>query len=247
MKSKLSVTIITKNEAVNISRCLNSVSWADEIVVVDSGSTDDTLKICREYNCRIIESNWLGFGKTKQLAVAQAENDWILSIDADEELTPELQLEIRKLAEEDFGNQAYKIKRTSYYLGKKINFCGWQNDAPLRLFNRKMGGFNDKALHESVITHQQRSTLKNRMEHHTYPTLESHFRKMKFYGVITAEQLKKKGKKSSPFSAYIRGLLKFFKMYLLQFGFLDGINGFRLCKNSAWGVWYKYKRLWELN
>ena len=247
MKSKLSVTIITKNESANITRCLNSVSWADEIVVVDSGSTDDTLKICRRYKCRIIESEWLGFGKTKQLAVDQADNDWILSIDADEELTPELQKEIRELADFDFHNRAYKIKRNSYYLGQKIRFCGWQNDAPLRLFNKNEGSFNDKAVHESVVTSQQISILKHRMEHYTYPTLESHFRKMKFYGDIAAEQLKKRGRKTSPFSAYIRGIIKFCKMYLFQLGFLDGLNGFRLCKNSAWGVWYKYRRLWELS
>ncbi len=247
MSEKLSVTIITKNEEKNIERCLRSVKWADEIVVVDSGSQDKTRQICQTFGCRFVESEWLGFGKTKQLAVDSARYDWILSIDADEELSQTLQQEIRELAGKGFDSNAYRIRRSSYYLGKIIKYCGWQHDAPLRLFNRKLGQFNDKPLHESVITSQKIAFLKNRMFHYTYPTLESHFRKMQFYGDIAAERLNKMGKKCSPPGAIFRGLIKFIKMYILQLGFLDGAIGFQLCKNSAWGVWYKYQRLHVLN
>ncbi len=247
MDNKLSVTIITKNESKNIVRCLNSVSWADEIVVVDSGSTDETVNICQKFNCLVIESDWLGFGKTKQLAVNSASYDLILSIDADEELTLQLQREIKELVSRGLGNCAYRIRRSSFYLGKMIRFCGWQNDAPLRLFNRQVAAFNNKPLHESIITEQPVKTLKNRMLHYTYPTLESHFRKMKFYGDMAAKNLDAKGKNSSTIEALMRAFFKFIKMYLIQLGFLDGIIGFKLSKNSAWGVWYKYKRLAELH
>jgi|SRR5690554_943697 len=247
MSDKLSVTIITKNEEENIERCLRSVDWADEIVVVDSGSQDNTVQICRQFGCLIVESEWLGFGKTKQLAVDTASNDWILSIDADEELSQPLQKEISELTNQGFDDNAYRIRRSSFYLSKMIRYCGWQSDAPLRIFNRNQGGFNDKSVHESVITAQKIVSLKNRMLHYTYPTLESHFRKMKFYGDIAAENLYKKSKNCSSTGAIVRGLAKFIKMYTLQFGFLDGIIGYKLCKNSAWGVWYKYNQLHKLN
>jgi len=244
--NKLSVTIITKNEEFNIAKCLNSVSWADEIVVVDSGSTDNTLNICQDFKCKIIQSDWLGFGKTKQLAVDSASNDWILSVDADEELTPALQKEIQSLSVCSYNNIAYRIRRNSFYLGKLIRYCGWQFDAPLRLFNREMSRFNDKPVHESVVTKQPVAILKNSMNHYTYPTIESHFKKMEFYGEIAAQQMLTKGKGSNLLYAYLRALVKFIKMYFLQFGLLDGVIGFKLCKNSAYGVWYKYKRLRDL-
>jgi glycosyltransferase involved in cell wall biosynthesis len=247
MPVKLSVTIITKNEEKNIGRCLESLEGADEIVVVDSGSTDKTLEICRSFDCRIVETEWLGFGKTKQFAVNLAANDWILSIDADEELSPGLKREIIALKREEFGNKAYRIKRSSFYLGKMIRFCGWQTDAPLRIFNRLHGNFNDKPLHESVVTKQQVTTLKNRMYHYTYPTLESHFTKMRSYGDIAAQYLHSKGKKSCQSEACLRGVFKFLKMFILQLGFLDGLTGYKLCKNSAWGIRYKYQKLAELN
>ena len=246
MKSKISITIITKNEESNIARCLDSVSWADEIVVVDSGSTDNTLKICQDFRCKIIESDWLGFGNTKQLAVDSASHCWILSIDADEELTKALQLEIQDLSQKNFGDRAYRIKRTSFYLGKMIKYCGWQFDAPLRLFNKKNSRFNEKAVHESIVTDQPVAILKHKMNHYTYPTIESHFKKMRFYGDIAANQMLIKGKRSSLMHAYIRAIIKFIKMFFFQLGFLDGTAGLKLCKNSAYGVWYKYKRLRDL-
>ena len=135
--NKISAVIITKDEEKNIERCLKSLDWVDEIVVVDSGSTDKTIEICKKYNCTIVYSDWLGFGRTKKLAVNTASNDWILSIDSDEEVTPELRNKIKEiLTNPEF--EAYRVKRKSFYLGKMINHCGWGSDYPLRLFNRKI-------------------------------------------------------------------------------------------------------------
>ena len=134
--NKLSISIITKNEASNIKRCLESVKWADEIIVVDSGSTDGTLEICKNYHCKIIETEWLGFGRTKQIGVNAAMNDWILSIDADEEVSVNLKDEILELVQSTQFH-AFNIKRVSYYLKKRIQYSGWQTDYPLRLFNKK--------------------------------------------------------------------------------------------------------------
>ena len=247
MRTKISVVIITKNEENNIGRCLESVKWADEIVIVDSGSTDRTLEICQQYNCKIIETEWLGFGKTKQLAVANATNNLILSIDSDEELSPELQDEIRNKLYTSSFSSAYKIKRLSYYAGKPIHYSDWQNDYPLRIFNKQFGNFNSKTVHEGIKTWQPVKKLKNIMHHHTYPTIATHFDKMRTYGELSAKEKHLAGKTSNPISAGIRAALKFLKMYVIRGGFLDGVEGFLLCKNSAWGVWYKYHRLWELS
>jgi glycosyltransferase involved in cell wall biosynthesis len=244
---KLSTAIITLNEEANIERCLKSVRWADEIVIVDSGSTDSTQEICHKYNCKFIPSPWLGFGKTKQLAVDKASNNWILVLDADEELTPELIEEIKALLNSEPPCSGYRIKRNSFYLGKPVRHCGWNNDYTLRLFNRNCGGFNDKTVHEYVELKGQVCQMKNAMLHYTYPDLDTHFTKMRKYAVLGADAMYKKGKKSNPCSAVLRSNLKFLKMYFLQLGFLDGKTGFLLSVNSAWGVYLKYLLLWAKN
>lgn len=244
---KLSVTIITKNEELNIRRCLKSVLWADEIVVLDSGSSDKTKEICLSFDCKMIESEWLGFGRTKQLAVQNATHDWILSVDADEVVTPELKNEITQLLRGEPRFNGYRIKRTTFYLGKQINHCGWDRDFTLRLFNRNFGVFNDKPVHESVQIKGAVGLLKCPLLHYTYPTLSSHFDKMRSYARLGAQVLFEKGRHYSPFAAILRSCLKFLKMYLLQRGFLDGRHGFLLSFNSAWGVYLKYLLLWEMN
>lgn len=241
----ISVVIITHNEEKNIERCLKSVIWADEIVVIDSQSVDKTREICEKYNCKFYTSDWLGFGKTKQFAVSKAYNDWILSIDADEELSPEIIDEIKLILSNASVYNSYRIKRNSYYLGKVIKHCGWDKDYTLRLFNKQYGNFNDNTVHEFVETKGSIGTLKSVMLHYTYPDLATHFTKMKRYAELGAENLFKQGKYSTPLIAIIRGISKFLKMYILQLGFLDGPNGFILSVNSGWGVYQKYLFLWE--
>lgn len=242
----LSVVIITKNEEHNIGRCLASLDWADEIVVVDSGSRDRTMDIAREYGARIIETPWLGFGKTKQLAVDAVSHDWVLSIDADEEVPKPLVGEIKDILEYPV-KQGYRIARRSFYLNRPVKFSGWRNDAPLRLFNRKHGRFNGKILHESVELATRPGKVNAHMRHYSYPTLSSHLLKIGSYSRLGAKQLLKKEKKVNPVFACLRGLAKFMNMYLLKLGFLDGKEGLVLAVLSSYGVTLKYLQLWEFN
>ncbi|MCB5253182.1 MAG: glycosyltransferase family 2 protein [Candidatus Cloacimonadaceae bacterium] len=235
--TKLSAVLITKNESANIAACMQTLALANEIVVLDTGSEDDTIQIAQALGAQVYkQESWEGFGKAKQQAVDLATNDWILSIDADERLSPELQKELIALRKRDFEHKAWHLRRRSYYLGKPIRFCGWQNDAPLRVFDRRKGGFNDLIVHEGIKVQQDKDTCRHLMHHLTYPTLDSHFRKIHFYAEL-ADQ-----KKESSLMAALRAAHKFFKMYIVNLGFLDGYSGFLLCKNSAWGIWYKYKR-----
>ena len=244
MREKISATIITRNEEQNIEKCLNSLLWVDEIVVVDSHSQDKTVDICKSKNCKIILTDWLGFGATKAFAVDSAANNWILSIDADEIVSEELKKDILKLLENPKFN-SYLIKRKSYYLGKLINYCGWNNDYPLRLFNKQFGNFNNKSVHESVIIEGERGKLLAPIFHFTYPTISSHINKINRYSQLAAEALINSEKKYSVTAALFFGLNKFLKMYFLKFGFLDGREGFLLCFNSAIGVYLKYIKTWK--
>ncbi|MCU0645391.1 MAG: glycosyltransferase family 2 protein [bacterium] len=246
MSIKLSVTIITKNEEHNIERCLKSVQWADEIVVVDDGSTDRTPEICQQFTPKVIHSDWLGFGLLKQLAVNSAIHDWIFSIDSDEEVSEPLKEKIMTILENPQLN-GFRIKRESFYLGKKIRHCGWERDYQLRLFNRKFGNFNDKPVHESVSISGEVGKIEEPLYHYTYPTVQSHIEKMNRYSDLGLELLVNRQKRASIGGAVMRGLAKFFKMYILQRGFLDGKIGFVLCYNSAFGVYLKYLKLWEKN
>jgi len=247
MKTRLSVTVITKDEAPNISRCLESVRWSDEIVVVDSGSTDATIEICRAFPCRVIQSEWRGFGPMKQYAVEQASNDWILSVDADEVVTTVLASSLSALMQSGPSSSAFRIRRRSYYLGKPIRFSGWQHDCPIRLFDRRLGTFNDRILHESVIVGGPVDTIRDGvLMHYPYPTISSHLVKMDRYSALAAQDLFAQGRSTCIPMAAARGMAKFIKMFVLRAGVLDGSAGFVLAVNSSFGVYLKYLRLWEL-
>ncbi|MGQ1945598.1 glycosyltransferase family 2 protein [Geofilum sp. OHC36d9] len=243
----LSVVIITKNNESIIEKCLQSVAWADEIVVIDSGSTDNTIGICNKYKCKVIKSDWLGFGRTKQLAVEHASHNWIFSIDSDEVCTKKLKEEIIQIINNENVVSGYRIKRQTYYLDKPIRYCGWQNDYPLRLFRRDKGTFNSNEIHEFVELEGEIKTIPSLLLHYSFPTISSHFEKMNKYSSLSAKVSFEKNKQSSLLSALLKGSFKFFKMYILQLGFMDGMTGLILSKNSAFGVYMKYIKIYELN
>ncbi|MDZ7315339.1 MAG: glycosyltransferase family 2 protein [candidate division KSB1 bacterium] len=243
--SKISVVIITLNEERNIERCLCSVNWADEIIVVDSGSTDATLDICRRQGCRIVPIEWQGYGKAKQRGVEEAKNDWIFSIDADEEATPELRLRLQQLASAPTA-EGYRIRRRSFYLGKLVRFSGWRNDYPLRFFNRRFGRYNDKVVHEGVEVQGRVGVIQEPLLHYTFPTVSSHLQKIERYARLGAEEKAAHGKKSSVGKAVLRGMLEFLRIFVMRLGFLDGRRGLVLAVNSAFAAYVKYLMLWEM-
>jgi glycosyltransferase involved in cell wall biosynthesis len=241
--NKLSAVIITKNEEKNIERCLKSLSgWTDEIILVDSGSQDKTLEIAKKYNCRIFNlEKWEGFGKTKQYAVNQANNNWIFSIDADEEVTKDLKNSILNILKGPKYNW-YKIKRISFFLGRKILHGGWDKDFPKRLFNKKYGNFNDKLVHESVVCEGILGIIEEHLLHYTYDNLKSYIYKMEKYADLKANETISN---INLFSSFLRALSKFIKMFFIHRGFLDGKEGFVLAALSSFGVFYKYLKVWE--
>ncbi len=244
--NKISVTIVTLNEERNIERCLKSVQWADEIVIVDSGSTDRTLDICRDYDCHVIKTEWLGYARTKQLAVDAATHDWIFSIDADEEATPELGATIRGIVNGDSLVKGYRIKRCSFYLGKMIKHSGWNKDFPLRLFHRDFGRFNLRPVHEGVEVNGKIGFIEQVLLDYTFPTLVSHIRKIELYSELGALEKKEKGRKGGGYVAFLRGIYEFIRLYFFKAGFLDGRYGLILATNSAFAAYMKYLLLWEM-
>jgi len=244
MREKISAVVITKNEEKNIDRLLKSIDWVDEIILCDTGSSDNTMIIAQSFNCKVYSIEWKGFGIAKQTAVNFASNNWILSVDADEEVTVELKKSIIGILENPIYN-CYYIKRKTFYLNKEIKFCGWGNDFPKRLFDKRFGNFNDDPIHESLIIGGGRGRIVEPLLHYSYPTIYAHVNKMNFYSDIAADKMISSGKKSSIFRALIFGFGKFIGMYFIKLGFLDGRPGFLLCINSAIGVYLKYVKTWK--
>jgi glycosyltransferase involved in cell wall biosynthesis len=243
VRPELSVVIVAKNEAANIGACLDSVRWAGEIVVLDSGSTDNTQDLCRRAGCRVLSEPWLGFGPTKKRAVEAASHDWILSVDADERVSETLAEKIRETLESP-AFKGYRIRRHSHYLGRRVRFGGWQYDRPLRLFDRRAGNFNDRQVHERVVLNGPVGVLDEPILHHPYPTLESHISKMTRYAFLGAAEIPARRRTGTWLGAFGHGFQKFLKMYVFQLGFLDGWTGLVLAWNSAFGVYLKYLKQW---
>ncbi len=242
MAEPCSIVLIIRNEAENLPRCLASCRWADEIVVLDTGSTDNSEEIVRNFGGKFIYSDWQGFGLTKQKAVALASHDWIFSIDADEEVSPGLAARILNILQQPDPQVAWRFRRRTWYLNRFIRYSGWQKDFPLRLFNRRFGNFNDKPVHESVQFGGSKQFADEILYHYSYPTLESHLLKMDKYSTIAAQTYN--GRRISVVQAVFSGWFKFMRMFILQLGFLDGRAGFILAKNSAFGVYLKYMKIW---
>lgn len=241
----LSVIIITKNESAHIGRCLESVSWADEIIVLDSGSADDTVAICQQYTDKVYETDWPGFGVQKQRAVDKASGDWILSLDADEVVTSELRAEIEKaLLQEHY--KGYEIPRLSSYCGKQMHYGGWWPDYVLRLFRRDCGYFTDSVVHESIIVQGQVGRVRSPLLHDAFINLDEVLYKVNSYSTLGAEMLYQRGVRSSLGKAILKGLWTFIRTYCIKAAILDGRQGLMLSISNAEGAYYKYLKLSEL-
>lgn len=242
----LSVTIITKNEVQRIEACLKSVAWADEIIVVDSGSTDGTLDLCQQYTDKIFVTDWPGYGVQKQRALELATGDWILSLDADERVTPALKEEILTVIP-NTSLDAFDIPFESEYCGKIIRFGDWWKDSQVVLFRRHKGRFTPLLVHEAIEVQGKIGKLTGKIHHTTFPTLSDVLKKMNDYSSLSAEQKHQQGKKGSLIKAISHGIWTFLRGYFLKLGFLDGREGFLLAISNAEGAYYRYLKLMYLN
>lgn len=243
--SRISSIIITHNESENIRSCLTSVNWADEIVVVDSESTDDTKRITSEFTDRIYDLRWEGFGPAKEFARSKATGDWILSVDADEVVSDKLREEIQTIIQSENPLDGYYIPRRSNFLGRWITHGGWYPDHVLRLFRRTKGRFTDRLVHEEAQVSGKKGFLRNHLLHHTDPDFDHYLNKLNHYTSLDARQLLREGKKAKPTDILLRPPAAFLKMYFLKKGFLDGKQGFILASSSAFHVFSKYVKLWH--
>lgn len=245
--SKISATVITKNEQKNIVRCLRSLSFADEVIVVDSQSSDQTVRLAEANGARVIVNPWPGHIQQKNFAIEQATGDWILSLDADEEVTPELRNEIQAARHEGFyGRDGFYLPRLSMFLGKWIRHGGWYPDRHLRLFKKACGRFGGLNPHDKVMMKGRSGRFKNHLLHYTYPSLESYFSRLNSYTGIAAREMYHRGRRPLLVKLLFSPPAAFVKMYLLKLGFLDGIEGFILGVFSSYYVLVKNLKLWEL-
>ncbi len=242
----LSVIVITKNEAQHIARCLKSVDWADEIIVLDSGSNDDTVSICKQFTEHVIVTDWPGFGLQKQRALAKASHDWVLSLDADEEVSPGLKLEIQQAMQQS-ECLGFEIPRLSSYCGRQIKHGGWWPDYVLRLFRRNAGHFSDDIVHERIFVNGAIKRLNNPLLHEAFVNPEEVLHKINSYSTLGAEKLYHQKQKASLGLALGKGLWTFLRTYFLKAAILDGSEGLMLAISNAEGSYYKYLKLRDLH
>ena len=245
----LSVILITRNEEANLDDCLASLEGiAQQIVVVDTNSADRTLEIAQKYGATIAQpSDWPGFGPQKNRALDLATGDWVLSLDADERLTPALRSEIVTAVHHNAQINCFAIPRLSWYCGRFIHHSGWSPDYVDRLFKRGTARFSDDLVHERLIPNGAVAKLENPMLHYSFMNYSQVLQKLDRYSTASAEQAFAQGKTSSPLKAVLHGVWAFIRTYIIRAGFLDGGQGFALAISNGQGTYYRYIKLWHLH
>lgn len=244
----LSAVIITRNEEANIERCLKSVHFCNEILLVDSGSTDKTLEIARRFTNNIHSRPWAGFANQKNEATALARNEWVLSIDADEVVPLALQAEIRKLFEADGLSKyaAFSMPRKTIHFGRWIRYGGWYPNRLVRLFNRRLGQWQGAELHERWVSSGLLGNLQEPLEHYSFSGLEDQVARNNQYSSLGALKLQREGKRFQWIRLVVKPASKFLETYFLKLGFLDGYPGLIISISAAYSVFLKWAKLWEL-
>jgi len=243
MKTNLSVIIITKNVAATIKQCLDSVAFANEIIILDSGSTDNTVDICRQYTDKVYVTDWPGFGVQKNRALDKVSHEWVLSIDADEYLSPELKNSIQQVVDNKSDCAAYSMLRRTSLCGKYIKHGDWGNDYCVRLFKANKARFTDVAIHEYLKVEGKVGKVAGLLMHDSYPDIHSLVDRMNRYTTLNAEILREKGKSSNIVKALLRAIWRFIRAYFIRLGFLDGKEGFLVAVITAESAFYRYAKL----
>jgi glycosyltransferase involved in cell wall biosynthesis len=240
---KISVIIITRNEEENIEPALKSVEWADEIIVVDSGSEDKTIDITKKYTNRIYKKEWQGFVEQKKYALGLASYEWVLSIDADERVSPELKEEIMKKQPENFDG--FNVRRRNYFFNREITTCGWDKDYQLRLFKKSKVDLKERLVHEGFEVYGKVGKLDNVIIHNTFSSLHNYFRKVNDYTTLQAEEMYKAKKKVTALMIWGHTFSAFFRYYISLKGFRDGMHGLIISFINSVSTLLTYTKIWE--
>ena len=242
---KLTVTVITRNEAAHIGPALDSVAWADERVVIDSHSTDGTAEIARARGARVEIRDWPGYSDQKNYAAGVAAHDWILSIDADERVSPQLGAEIRALLDREPPARGYRMPRVTWYLGRWIRSTDWYPDYQLRLYDRRAARWNGRPVHESIELAGAPGALQHSLHHYAYRDIAHHLDTINRYTTLAAGQWHVEGRRATVLSAAVHANLAFLRNYVLRAGFKDGAAGFVVSLLNSYYVFLKFAKLWE--
>lgn len=244
---KITAIIPTYNEEDFIEDAIKSVSFADEIIVIDSYSTDNTVVLAKKHNIRLIQRVFDDFSTQKNFAIDQASNDWIYILDADERVTPSLREEILKAVKSPKEFVGFYVYRTFYFIGRKMKYSGWQRDKVVRLFLKKHCRYNGKLVHETIITEGKLGYFETKLEHYSYRGFDHYINKLNQYAWLQAQQLQRNGIKVGVFHILIKPLTRFFIHYFIRLGFLDGFPGFVISVTQSYAVLTRYIKLWLLN
>ncbi len=242
---KVTVTLITRNEAANIAAALASVAWADEVVVVDSESSDETAAMARQAGARVEIRAWPGYSDQKNYAASIAGNDWILSLDADERVTPALADEIKAVLSGEPARRGYRVPRVSHYLGRWIRGTDWYPDYQLRLYDRRAGRWNGRVVHESVALDGEPGVLRQDLEHYPYRDISHHLATIDRYTTLAAGQMRANGKVPSIAAVALHPPFAFLRNYLLRGGFRNGSAGFTVSVLNSYYVFLKLAKARE--
>jgi glycosyltransferase involved in cell wall biosynthesis len=240
-----SVIIAAKDEAAEIAECVASVDWAEEVIVVENDSSDDTVSVAREAGAIVFSHPFTTIGRQRNAAIARARHEWILVIDADERGTPALREEIARVVMGAPHNDAYRVRRRNFFLGREIRHGGWERDRPIRLFRSRMR-YDERPVHEHVVADGPVGDLRSPMLHYPYASLGEYFAKLDRYSRWWAEQSFARGRRVGAWTLAVRPPMRFFTMYFLRGGILDGAVGVIVAALAAMSVAAKYARLWEL-
>ena len=242
----VSVTVITRNEAADIADALTSVAWADEIVVVDSQSTDDTVAIARRFTGRVVVREWPGYIAQKNYAASIATHDWILSLDADERVTPALAAEIRALLSAAPAEAAFRVPRVTWHLGRWIRSTDWYPDFQLRLYDRRVAEWSGQYVHEAVTVRGAVGRLQAELQHYAYRDIADHLETIDRYTTLAARQMHEAGRRASVLDLALHPPAAFLRNYVAKGGFREGATGLVISRMNAYYVFLKFAKLWEL-